>query len=106
MVVCIHSVVGKKKFLVQFEDGQKKDKRSSSLVFLSLKEEVEMEEPISHLPEKEQAELLTINGDPEVGKPCIFVNGIYLYVFIICVMLRIYLQICQRIRWRKREIRT
>ena len=62
-----HSVVGKKKFLVQFEDGQKKEISSYSLVFLSLKEEVEMDEPISHLPEKEEGELLTINGDPEVG---------------------------------------
>ena len=27
-----------------------------------------MDEPISHLPEKEQGVLLTINGDPEVGE--------------------------------------
>ena len=51
MVVCVQSVVGKKRFLV-FEDGQKKEISSSSLVYLSLKEEVEMEEPISHLPKK------------------------------------------------------
>ena len=44
------SVVGKKKFLVQFEDGQKKDISSSLLVFLSLKQEVETDEAISHSP--------------------------------------------------------
>ena len=49
-VVCFHSVVGKKKFLVLFEDGQKKDIGYSLLVYLSSKLEVEMEEPISHLP--------------------------------------------------------
>ena len=63
----VQSVVGKKKFLVQFEDGKKKEISSSSLVFLSLKEEVEMDEPISHFPEKEQGELLTFNGDLEFG---------------------------------------
>ena len=67
MVGCVHSVVGKNKLLIQFEDGQKKEIGSSLLVFLSSKEEVDMDEPISHLPEKEEGELLTINGDPEVG---------------------------------------
>ena len=52
VVGCVQSVVGKKKFLIQFEDGQKKEISSSSLVFVSSKEEVEMDEPISHLPEK------------------------------------------------------
>ena len=33
------------------------------------------------LPKKEQGELLTINGDPEVGEPCMFGKGIYLYDF-------------------------
>ena len=49
----VQSVVGKKKFLVLFEDGKKKEMGSSSLVYLSEKEEIEMEESISHLPEKE-----------------------------------------------------
>ena len=40
-----------------------------------------MEESISHLPEKEEGVLLTINGDPEVGEPCIFVKFVYLSVF-------------------------
>ena len=51
------------------------------LVFLSLEEEVDMEEPISHLPEKEQGELLTINGYPEVGETCMFLKGMYFSVF-------------------------
>ena len=63
-------MVGKNKFL-----------GSSSLVFLSSKEEVEMDEPLSHSNQKEQGELLTIVGDPEVGEPCMFVNGMYLSVF-------------------------
>ena len=40
-----------------------------------------MDEPISHLPEKEEGELLTINRDPEVGEPCMFGKGMYLSVF-------------------------
>ena len=64
---CVHRVVGKKNFLVQFKDGKKKEISSSLLVFLSSKGEVEMEEAISHSQEKEQGNLLTIVGDPEVG---------------------------------------
>ena len=67
VVGCVQSVVGRKNLLFLFEDGQKKEISSSSFVYLSSKEELEMEEPISHLPEKEQGGLLTINGDPEVG---------------------------------------
>ena len=81
VVGCVQSVVGKNEFLFIFEDGQKKEIGSSSLVYLSEKEEVEMEESISHLPEKEKGMLLTINGDPEVGEPCMFVIGLYLSVF-------------------------
>ena len=50
-------------------------------MYLSEKAEVEMEKSISHLPEKEEGVLLTINGDPEVGEPCMFVKVIYLSVF-------------------------
>ena len=78
---CVQSVVGRKNFLFVFEDGQKKEISSSSFVYLSSKEELEMEEPISHLPEKEQGGLLTINGDPEVGEPCMCVKYMYLSVF-------------------------
>ena len=52
VVVCVQSMLFKKNFLVQFEDGHKKEISSSSLVFLSSKEEVEMDEPITDLPEK------------------------------------------------------
>ena len=52
MVGCIHSVLGKKKFLIQFEYGQKKEISSSLLVFLSLKEEIDMDEAILHVTEK------------------------------------------------------
>ena len=67
VVVCVHSVVGKKKLLVEFEDGQKKEISSSLFLSLSSKEEVEMDEAISYSPEKEQGELLTIVGYPEFG---------------------------------------
>ena len=67
MVGCVHNVVGKNKFLFLFEDWQKKEMVSCSLVYLSEKEEDKTEESISHLPEKEEGVLLTINGYPEVG---------------------------------------
>ena len=35
-----------------------------------------------HIPEKEEGELLTINGYPEVGEPCIFVKG-YLFIYVL-----------------------
>ena len=63
VVGCVHSVVGKKKFLIQFEYGQKKETSSSSLVFVSLKEEVEMDEAISHYPKTRPGEFLTIVGN-------------------------------------------
>ena len=52
VVGCVQDVVVNKKFLVKFEDGQKKDVSYSSLVFLSSKEEFEMDEPLYHSPEK------------------------------------------------------
>ena len=58
---------GKYKFLVKFEYGQKKEMSFFSLLFLCLKEEVDMDEPLSNSPEKEQGELLIIDGNPEVG---------------------------------------
>ena len=80
MVGCVQAVVGKKRLLVQLGDGQKKYMSSSQLVFLSSKEEVEMDEPLSHSPKKEEGKLLTIVADPEVGEPCMFVKVMYLYV--------------------------
>ena len=70
-----------KNFLLQFEDVQKKEIGSSPLVFLISKDEVEMDEPLSHSPETLKSELLTIVGDPEVGEPCMFLNCMYFSVF-------------------------
>ena len=69
VVVCVHSVLGKNKFLVLFEDGQKKEIGSNSLVYLIEKEEVAMEESITLFPEIENVEPLTINSDPPGGEP-------------------------------------
>ena len=52
VVVCVYSVVGKKKSLVQLKYVQNKETSFSLLVFLISKVEVEMDEPISHLPDK------------------------------------------------------
>ena len=81
VVGCVHAVVGKKTFLVKFENGQKKQVSSCSLVFLSSKEEGEMDESLSNSCEKEQGELLTIYGGPEVREPCMFGKVMYLSVF-------------------------
>ena len=40
-----------------------------------------MDEPLSHSPENEHGELLTIVGNTEVGQPCMFVNGMHLSMF-------------------------
>ena len=42
---------------------------SCLLVFLCPKEEVEMDDPPSNSPEKEQGELMIIDGNPGVGEP-------------------------------------
>ena len=52
MVGCVQAVEGKNKFLVQFEDGQKKEISYSLFVFLSSKDGVEMDETLSHSPKK------------------------------------------------------
>ena len=52
VVGCVQAVLGKKKLLVKFEYWQKKDMSSCSLVFLCLKEEVDMDRPLSNSPEK------------------------------------------------------
>ena len=53
---------------VKFEYGQKRDMSSISFLYLCLKPEVclDMDEPISDLPKKQQGELLNIDGDPDV----------------------------------------
>ena len=48
----VQAVAGKKKFLVKFEYGKNKEISDYLLVFLSSKEEVDMDEPLSHYPGK------------------------------------------------------
>ena len=98
-------MVGKNKFLFLFEDGQKKEIGSCLLVYLSEKEEVEMEESVTLSPEIEEGVPLTINGDPD-GEPCMFGKGVLCLYFIVCAMIPIDLQKYRRNRWWKREIRT
>ena len=81
VVGCVQNVVGKNKFLVLFEDGQKKGVDSFLLVYLSEKEEVDMEESITLSPEIEEGVPLTINGDVPDEEPCMFVKGVYLSIF-------------------------
>ena len=81
VVGCAQSAVDKNKFLVLFEDGQKKEIGSCSLAYLNDKEEVEMEESITLFPEIEEGKPLTVNGDPPDGEPCMFFKGMYLSTF-------------------------
>ena len=80
---CVQAVVGKKKFLFQFEDGQKKEMSSFSLSYLCSKEKacLETEDPILYPPPKEQGELLTIDGYPVVEEPCMFERGMHFSMF-------------------------
>ena len=50
VVGCVHRVVGNNKLLFLFEGGKKKEIGSCSLVHLSEKEEVEMEESVTLFP--------------------------------------------------------
>ena len=52
VVGCFHCVVGKNIFLVQLEDRNKNQIISCLLVFLSSKEEVEMDDPLTNSPKK------------------------------------------------------
>ena len=51
-----------------------------------------MDKPISQLSGKEQGELLNINRDTEVGKPFMFVKGVYLSLFY-CLLYDTYISI-------------
>ena len=62
-------MLGKNKLLVKYKDGKKKDMSSSLLQFLFLKEQVDMDDPESNLPDKEKGELLIIDGDTDVEEP-------------------------------------
>ena len=81
MVGCVQSVMGKNEFIVLFEDIQQKDIGSCLFVYLNEKDEVEKEDSITLFPEIEEGVPLTINGDPPDGEPCMFVNGMYLFLF-------------------------
>ena len=65
-----------------------------------------MDDAISNYPKKEKGGLLTIVGDSEVGEPCMFGKVMYFSVYYFCVILRTYIEICWRTKFRKREIRT
>ena len=64
----VQYLVGRKKLLFQFKYGKKKEMSCVSLSYVCSKEEVclEMYEPISNLPQKEQGVFLTIYRDPVV----------------------------------------
>ena len=62
-----------------------------------------MDEPLSHSNEKEQGELLTIDGDPVFEEGPMFERGVHLYVFIVCVLLMRIQQICFRNGCWKKE---
>ena len=64
---CVQRVIEKNKLLILFKDGQKKEIGFCPLVYLSEKEEVDMEESITLFPEIEGGVPLTINGDPPDG---------------------------------------
>ena len=81
MVGCFQAMMGKNKFLVKFKDGKKKEMSSCSLMVLFSKVEVDMDEPLSKLPKKEQGQFLIIDGYPEVEEPCMFEIGMYLSLF-------------------------
>ena len=51
------------------------------IVFLYSKEEVEMDGPLSNSTKKQQGKLLIIDGNPDVGEPCMFGRCMYLYKF-------------------------
>ena len=74
-----HAMAGNTKFLVQFENEQKKERIFCQLVYLYSKEEIclDMDKPISNLPDKEQGDLLTIGGDSDYEDPCTFERGMY-----------------------------
>ena len=82
-------MLGKKKYLVQFEYRQKRDICASSLLYLCEKEEFgqEVNETIYDLHKIGQGELLTINGDPVcegdgmIEKMCVFY---YILLFVFC----------------------
>ena len=85
---------GKKKLIFQFEYVHKKGMSYYSLVCLSSKEDVDMDEPLSYSPKKEQGELLTIFEGPEVREHRMSGKVMYLSVFYcLCYETDIYIYI-------------
>ena len=83
VVGCFQDVVGKKRLLVKFESGKKKDMISVSIQYVCQKEEVclEIDQPISGIPQKEIGKLLTIDGGPVVEEASMSERGVYFSVF-------------------------
>ena len=83
VVGCFQAVMGNKKFLVQFEDGQKREISFFPLLYVCSKEDVciEMDDPISDHNPKKQGDLLTIDRDPVVAEAFVFERGAYFSVF-------------------------
>ena len=79
----VQAVVGKKKFLVQFKDGQRREMSSCLLLYVCSEEDIgqEVNETISDLPPKGEGELLTIVRDPVDEGDHMFEEGMYLSVF-------------------------
>ena len=69
MLICVQAVVEKKIFLVQFGYRHKKYMGSRLLVFISSKEKVWLDDPLSSSAESEQGEFLIIDRDPDIGEP-------------------------------------
>ena len=106
MVGCVQYVVGKKKLLFQFEYGQKRYISYCLLQYLCLKEEVclEMDEPISNLPENNMVDFLLSMGILMLNNLECLKEVCIPLCFIVCVLLSRYQQICWRDRFRKRDI--
>ena len=67
-----------------------------SLSYVCSKEVVgqEVDDTISELTQKEQGELLTVDGDTVVEEGSMFERGMYLYIFVVCILLTINQWIC------------
>ena len=83
----VQSVLGNKKFLFKFENGQKRYMSASSLSCFCKKKRVkkEVDETIIDLSKIEQGELLTINWNTVCEGVGTFGKGINFYIFYVCV---------------------
>ena len=83
MMGCVQAVLGNKKFVVQFENFQKREMSASSLSYVCEKEGVvkDVDKTISGLSKIEQVELLTINWNTVCEGDGTFLKGIILSMF-------------------------